>query len=144
MLRALVGSDAVMLVVDEPREKIELYTDRTLLGHVLRNLVGNALKFTDAGEVRVAARSSAAGGVELAVSDTGIGIAEDDLERIFREWQQVEGAQPERPAGSGLGLPIVLRLIEALGGELRVESERGRGSTFTVELPSGAPELRDS
>ena len=144
MLRALVRSDAVTLVVDEPGERIELCTDRALLGHVLRNLVGNALKFTDAGEVRVTARSSDSGRVELAVADTGIGIAEEDLERILREWQRVEGAQPERPAGSGLGLPIVLRLIEALGGELRVESERGRGSTFTIELPSGTPDGRDN
>jgi signal transduction histidine kinase len=143
MLRALVRSDAVTLVVDEPGERIELCTDRALLGHVLRNLVGNALKFTDAGEVRVTARSSDCGRVELAVSDTGIGIAEEDLERILREWQQVEGAQPERPGGSGLGLPIVLRLIKALGGELRVESERGRGSTFTIELPSGTPDGRN-
>ena len=74
MFRALVRSDDVALVVEDPDDGIELVTDRALLGHVLRNLVGNALKFTDAGEVRVSARRSPTPGmaVTLTISDTGI------------------------------------------------------------------------
>jgi signal transduction histidine kinase len=145
MFRALVRSDDVALVVEDPDDGIELVTDRALLGHVLRNLVGNALKFTDAGEVRVSARRSPTPGmaVTLMISDTGIGIAPADLERIFEEWQQVNGAQSNRPTGSGLGLPLVRRLVETLGGLMRVTSEPGRGSAFIVELPtSKAPDAR--
>jgi signal transduction histidine kinase len=138
MFRAFVRSEDVALVVEDPDDGIELVTDRALLGHVLRNLVGNALKFTDAGEVRVSARRSPTPGmaVTLTIADTGIGIAPDDLARIFEEWQQVNGAQSRRPTGSGLGLPLVQRLVDTLGGAVRVESEPGRGSAFIVELPA--------
>jgi len=141
MFRALPRSSAVSLAVDGPPVPIELITDRALLGHVLRNLVGNALKFTDEGEVRVSARPGpgAAGGALLTVSDTGIGIAAQDVERVFEEWGQVGEAQSERPAGSGLGLPLVRRFVETLGGRIHLQSEPGRGSTFTVELPREAP-----
>jgi two-component system CheB/CheR fusion protein len=145
MFRALVRSEDVALVVEDPEDGLELVTDRALLGHVLRNLVGNALKFTDAGEVRVSARRSPTPGmaVTLTISDTGIGIAPADLERVFEEWQQVNGAQANRPTGSGLGLPLVRRLVETLGGGMRVTSEPGRGSAFIVELPaSDAPDAR--
>jgi signal transduction histidine kinase len=137
MFRALVRSDDVALVVEDPEDGIELVTDRALLG--------NALKFTDAGEVRVSARRSPTPGmaVTLTISDTGIGIAPADLERVFEEWQQVNGAQSNRPTGSGLGLPLVRRLVETLGGGMRVTSEPGRGSAFIVELPaSKAPDAR--
>jgi signal transduction histidine kinase len=144
MFRALVRSDDVALVVEEPDDEIELVTDKALLGHVLRNLVGSALKFTDAGEVRVSARRSPTPGmaVALTISDTGIGIASADLERAFEEWQHVNGAQSNRPTGPGLGLSLVRRLVETLGGLMQVTSEPGGGTAFIVELPtSQAPDV---
>ena len=137
MFRALTRSHDVALIIVEPSAPIVVRTDRALLGHILRNLVGNALKFTDSGEVRVHvdARGEGHDGVVITVADTGIGIASDDVERIFGEWQQVGGVQSARPAGSGLGLALVRRLAHALGGQITVESEVGRGSRFTVTLP---------
>ena len=144
MFKALVRSHEVSLVIEDLDAAIELTTDRALLGHVLRNLVGNAVKFTDSGEVRVSARRSVTPGmaVTLTVADTGIGIAAADIERVFQQWEQVDGAQQQRPAGSGLGLPLARRLVANLGGEMRLQSEPGRGSTFTIELP-GEPPARD-
>jgi signal transduction histidine kinase len=140
MFRAFVRSSAVTLSIDPPAEAIQLRTDPVLLGHILRNLLSNALKFTDAGEVRVSAGSLPDGEVAFAVADTGVGIASEDVARIFEPWGQVDDGDC-RPAGSGLGLPLVRRLVDALGGRLELETALGRGSTFTVVLPSGAPSL---
>jgi signal transduction histidine kinase len=139
LFRAFVTNDDVELLVEPPEEPIALRTDPVLLGHILRNLVSNALKFTDSGEVRVSAVRLADGDVAVAVSDTGIGMSDEDAERVFADWEQVAAAQPRRTVGSGLGLPIVRRLVDALGGRVELESRLGRGSTFTVVLP-GEPE----
>ncbi len=141
MFRALTRSDDVALIVEEPSAPILVRTDRALVGHILRNLVGNALKFTDSGAVRIRATvlEDRTGGAAITVTDTGIGISAQDAERVFGEWQQVDGAQSERPAGSGLGLALVRRLVHALGGQIALESELGHGSAFTVTLPSLAP-----
>jgi two-component system CheB/CheR fusion protein len=135
LFRAFVTNEDVDLLVEAPDEPIALRTDPVLLGHILRNLVANALKFTDIGEVRVTAARRADGDVAVAVSDTGIGMSEDDAERVFADWEQVADAQARRAAGSGLGLPIVRRLVDALGGRVELETQPGRGSTFTVLLP---------
>ncbi|MGA2926925.1 MAG: ATP-binding protein [Solirubrobacteraceae bacterium] len=134
-MRALGASANVRFVIEEPDPGLVLCTDRTLLGHILRNLVVNALKFTDAGEVRVSAERDSDGGVRLAVADTGIGIAPEHVDRLFEKWHQVDSAQSHRPRGSGLGLPLVRRLVDALGGRIDVQSTLGRGSTFSVTLP---------
>jgi signal transduction histidine kinase len=139
LFRAFVTNDGVELLVEAPEEPIALRTDPVLLGHILRNLVANALKFTDAGKVCVSAAPLADGDVAVSVSDTGIGMSEEDAERVFADWEQVADAQPRRKTGSGLGLPIVRRLVDALGGHIELESHLGRGSTFTVVLP-GEPE----
>jgi signal transduction histidine kinase len=121
--------------VEQPEEPLQLRTDRVKLGRVLGNLLGNAIKFTDRGHVRIVARRLAgeAGGIEIAVSDTGVGIAPENHDRIFDEFFQI--SDPQRSKGSGLGLAISKRLIEAMGGTLSVQSERGQGSTFTITLP---------
>jgi signal transduction histidine kinase len=140
LFRAFVTSEAVELLVEVPQEPIRLRTDPALLGHILRNLVSNALKFTDVGHVQVAAARRAGGDVAIAVSDTGIGMSPEDAKRVFQDWEQVTEAQTRRPAGSGLGLPLVRRLLDALGGRLEVETSLGDGTTFTVVLPGS--ELR--
>jgi len=107
--------------------------DPLRLRQVLLNLAGNAVKFTEAGEVRVSARA-AGDGVEVAVADTGIGIAAEALPGIFDEFRQADADTNRRYGGSGLGLAISKRLAELHGG-ISVESEPDVGSTFTVRLP---------
>jgi signal transduction histidine kinase len=109
--------------------------DARRVSQVLLNLIGNAVKFTDAGEVEIAA-SAANGRFVLTVRDTGPGIAEADQERIFGEFQQVENANTRKRGGTGLGLAISKRMVEMQGGLISVDSALGRGSTFRVVLPA--------
>jgi signal transduction histidine kinase/CheY-like chemotaxis protein len=134
IMRPLVVSDAVSLVFDEPGPGLSLLSDESKIAQILRNLVSNALKFTERGEVRVSFHVSD-GSLELRVSDTGIGIAPADQERIFHEFAQVDSAMQGRVKGTGLGLPLSRKLATLLGGELTVSSERGRGSTFLLRIP---------
>ncbi|MEZ4380045.1 MAG: ATP-binding protein [Nannocystaceae bacterium] len=109
--------------------------DPQLLAQALRNIVGNAVKFTERGSISIVARRDAGGPLEIEVVDTGVGIAAADLERIVRPFTQVDGGLARRHSGIGLGLTLSLRLVELLGGELRVHSVPGEGSRFTVRLP---------
>ncbi len=115
-----------------------LRTDPVKLKVVLKNLISNAVKFTDHGTVAVRARAHK-GGVELSVEDSGIGIAPDALDIIFEPFRQAESPMTRRHGGAGLGLYIVRRLLDVLGGTIAVESEPGRGSTFRVWLPANPP-----
>lgn len=131
---ALKRSAAVSVVVGEAPIPT-LHTDRHLLTQMLRNLLINALKFTDAGEVRLSVHAEEPGFISFAVSDTGIGIAPENLELVFQEFGQVASAQEGRRPGTGLGLPLVRRAATALGGTVDVRSALGSGSVFTVRLP---------
>jgi signal transduction histidine kinase/CheY-like chemotaxis protein len=111
-----------------------LKTDRTKLQQALINLLSNAIKFTAAGEVRVRAER-AADRVRISVSDTGPGISESDLPKIFEEFRQVGRAAHAAHSGTGLGLAITSRLVALLGGEIQVASRVGEGSVFTITLP---------
>jgi signal transduction histidine kinase len=121
--------------LDLPDEPLALETDPDRLRQVLLNLVGNAVKYTERGEVRLQLRPSAGGGVVFHVRDTGAGIRAEHLDRIFEPFWQVNPTQRDRNGGTGLGLSVVRRLVRLLGGQVAVESEVGRGSTFTVRLP---------
>ncbi|GAA4469337.1 ATP-binding protein [Phytohabitans houttuyneae] len=134
-LRAVTNNPDVELVVDDPVPPLVIHTDEVLLAQVLRNLLVNALKFTAAGQVAMRARSGPDGLVELVVADTGVGIPADQQERIFEEFYQVPGTIAAPRTGTGLGLPYARRLVNLLGGTLRVDSEPGRGSVFTITLP---------
>ena len=109
-------------------------SDRRRIEQVLMNLVGNAIKFTDHGAVHVEA-SLAGGYVEISVSDTGMGIKPEDMENLFRPFRQLDTGLTRKHEGSGLGLSICKRLIERLGGTIRVESDFGKGSTFRFTVP---------
>src|SRR5262249_3123665 len=104
------------------------------LTQVLLNLVGNAIKFTDAGEVRIAA-GAANGHFELSVSDTGPGIPPEERERIFEKFRQVDGSNTRAKGGTGLGLASALEIVAMHGGRIWVESTMGQGSTFRMVLP---------
>ena len=108
--------------------------DERRLTQVLMNLVGNAIKFTDVGQVSIEARV-ADGSFLVAVSDTGPGISEADQQRIFEEFQQVDSSSTRKKGGSGLGLAISKRIVELHGGRLWVESAPGQGSTFSFTVP---------
>jgi signal transduction histidine kinase len=112
----------------------ELHTDRGKLKIVLRNLIDNALKFTPQGAVTVAA-TVGDDAVDISVSDTGIGIAEGDLLRIFEIFQQVRGDSSSISSGVGLGLYLVRRYCDLVGARIEVASRLGAGSTFTVSVP---------
>jgi signal transduction histidine kinase len=112
-------------------------TDPVKLKVVLKNLVTNALKFTERGSVSVEVTASA-GWIEVVVADTGIGIAPESLPTIFEPFRQVHSAAPRRRGGVGLGLYIVRRLLDLLGATISVDSVAGRGSTFRVRLPADA------
>jgi PAS domain S-box-containing protein len=113
-----------------------LHTDHGKLKAVVRNLVDNALKFTPQGCVTVGVRAvHERERVWLSVQDTGIGIPAHAIPSIFEMFQQVEGAQPASRPGVGLGLYVVRRYVELLGGKITLESEPGKGSTFNVDIP---------
>lgn len=125
----------VTIDVDTPR----LRSDRRRLRQVLLNLTSNACKFTQSGRVVLSAASADGGGVVLQVQDSGVGMDKDQLARIFEPFVQVHPSIERRRQGSGLGLTISRRLVEALGGALSVDSEPGRGTQFTVRLPRAHP-----
>jgi PAS domain S-box-containing protein len=113
---------------------LSLVTDPRKLTIIMRNLVGNALKFTERGHVRADVRLDG-DSVMLEVADTGIGIRREDQEAIFEMFRQADGSDTRRYGGTGLGLYIVRRFVEQLGGRVGLESVPGRGSTFTIRLP---------
>ena len=135
MLRGPAAQNpAVQLVVEDPTPDIQCVTDEAKVSQILRNLVSNALKFTDAGEVRVTA-ALAGERLVFMVTDTGVGIRPEDQARIFDEFEQVEGPSQRRHRGTGLGLPLSRSLAELMHGTLTLASEAGLGSTFRLELP---------
>lgn len=117
------------------------HSDPSLIGQILRNLVSNAIKYTQRGWVRLRSVPSP-GGVRLEVADSGIGIPADHLPFIYDEFYQVGVASNTSREGYGLGLSIVHRLVRLLGIKLEVRSEVGRGSTFILEMPAGALDAR--
>ena len=134
MLRPLQVNDSVSLIFEEPSPDITLRTDEGKIAQVLRNLVSNALKFTERGEVHVSV-SESENAFCFKVRDTGIGIPLEAQELIFQEFAQVQHPLQRKVRGTGLGLPLSRKLAELLGGSLTVQSAAGEGSTFVFTLP---------
>ncbi|TAK09135.1 hybrid sensor histidine kinase/response regulator, partial [bacterium] len=121
-------------------------TDPKKLQQILMQLLTNALKFTERGEIALAIKSRFEQGgafVEICVSDTGIGISQRDQEVIFEEFRQLDGSSTRQYGGTGLGLGLCRKLARSLGGRIEVESEVGRGSIFSLTLPvrRSSPEI---
>jgi signal transduction histidine kinase len=114
----------------------KMETDRPKVKQILVNLLSNALKFTPQGSITVSCTTVATRRIEIAVADTGIGIAAGDLESIFQDFQQADSSPTRQYGGAGLGLAICRRLATILGGQVTVVSHLGRGSTFTLALPT--------
>jgi signal transduction histidine kinase len=135
MLRPLLTSDEVSLIFEPPDHEVALHSDEGKLSQILRNLISNAIKFTERGEIRVSARQAPDDFVTFAVTDTGVGIEPEDQARIFEEFAQVDSPLQRRVQGTGLGLPLSRRLAFLLGGGLTVRSTPGRGSRFELNIP---------
>ena len=128
-----------LLVDAAPELPCGLVGDPLRLGQVLLNLVNNAVKFTEAGHVRLKveclARSDARATLRFSVADTGIGIDGERLRELFQPFTQADSSTSRRFGGTGLGLAICRELAQLMGGQMTVTSELGQGSTFTLELP---------
>lgn len=144
MLKPLAASDAVALIFQDPPDDILVDSDEGKVSQILRNLVFNALKFTEAGSVCISASVDAAGETQFDIVDTGIGIEEAHLPLIFEEFGQVENRLQKHSKGTGLGLPLCEKLAALLGGRITVTSTPGSGSTFTLRLPKQLPAGQDS
>jgi CheY-like chemotaxis protein/anti-sigma regulatory factor (Ser/Thr protein kinase) len=140
LMRPLATNPEVALIFDEPPAGLELYTDESKLGQIVRNLISNALKFTQHGEVRVGAEMLADGrNLRITVRDTGIGIAPEHHERIFQEFSQIDSPLQRTVKGTGLGLPLARKLAQLLGGTLTVDSAPGHGSVFILTVRRHLP-----
>ena len=136
-LKPLLTSPSVELIFHAEQDLPELTTDELKIAQILRNLISNALKFTENGEVRVTARYVPENGTAIfAVRDTGLGIAPEDHERIFEEFSQIDTHLQRNVKGTGLGLPLSRSLAELIGGSIRLESVLGQGSVFTLTVPA--------
>jgi signal transduction histidine kinase len=116
-------------------------SDPTKVKQVVLNLLSNAVKFTHEGKVAIRTRPAGEDGIIIEVIDTGIGIREADIAKIFEDFRQVDQSSTREYGGTGLGLSITKKLLHLLGGTVHVESEFGEGSTFTVWLPLESQEI---
>ena len=117
-----------------------VYIDREMWEKIVLNLLSNAFKFTFEGEIKVSLRSVGPK-VELTVADSGTGIPEDEIPKLFERFRRVKSAQGRSYEGSGIGLALVQELVKLHGGSVHVESTVGKGSTFTVTIPLGKDHL---
>ena len=113
-----------------------LDADAFRLQQILANLLTNAIKFTPGGGTVTLSARAERGDVVLAVQDTGIGIKPEDVPKLFKEFERLEGSRTHRAEGTGLGLALTRHLVELHGGRVEVESRPGSGSTFSVWLPA--------
>jgi signal transduction histidine kinase len=135
MFKPILTNQSVALIFEEPAGVPQVYTDDKKLSQILRNFISNALKFTQKGEVRVSSEYRSPGWVTFSVADTGIGIAKEHQGALFQDFVQLDSPIQKRFRGTGLGLALSKRLAELLGGSVAVQSELGRGSTFSALIP---------
>lgn len=140
-LRSQVERARVSLVVDAPPDLPVVHADRARIEQVLLNLIHNAIKFTPpGGEISIAA-AAAPNAIEISVSDNGIGVAPDELPRLFERFYK--GDKARRSDGTGLGLAIAKHIVQAHGGTIEADSTHGKGARFTVRLPLAGPPIVD-
>jgi signal transduction histidine kinase/HAMP domain-containing protein len=130
----LLAQRPLQLNYQPPTWKAMVMGDPNRLRQVFVNLLGNAIKFTEGGMVTLSAHRRGES-LEITISDTGIGMTEDELSRLFRPFQQVDGSITRRFGGTGLGLALSQSFMGLMNGRIKVRSEKGKGSTFTVEMP---------
>jgi adenylate cyclase len=137
-VEAIASKNGNQIVVNCPDDVGSMYADQIRVRQALMNLVSNASKFTSNGTVTISAareRTADGGRVELAITDTGIGMSPDQLAKLFQEFSQADSSTTRKYGGTGLGLAISRRFCQMMGGDISVESELGRGSKFVITLP---------
>ncbi len=140
--RSATGKAGLRLVVSCPPLPQPVYVDRDMWEKVVLNLISNAFKFTLEGEIDVRLEAAPGGSVaKLSVRDTGTGIPPEEMPRLFERFHRVEGTRGRTHEGTGIGLALVQELVKLHGGSIFVESELGRGSTFSVHIPFGTAHL---
>ena len=144
IVQPLVEKNANTLVVDCPGDVGPMHADQTKVRQALFNLMSNAAKFTDHGTISLTVQREPDDWLTFAVSDTGIGMTEEQLGRLFEAFSQAEASTRSKYGGTGLGLAISRHFCRLMGGDLTVESAHGRGSTFTVRLPAQAQTALES
>jgi signal transduction histidine kinase len=139
-LEPIIRRSKLDVSTDMPRDLKPIYSDRQKVKQILLNLLSNALKFTPQGSVKISARAQhAPKSISISVTDTGIGIASEDLGRIFEDFKQLDNSPTRAYGGTGLGLSICRRLADIIGVEISVKSQPGKGSTFTLMLMHSRP-----
>jgi signal transduction histidine kinase len=144
--RQLARKNGNTLELEMPSRPVMLRSDVQKIRQILLNLLGNATKFTENGTIRMvvrAVRADGAPGVEFQITDTGIGMNEEQVGRVFESFVQADSTVTRKYGGTGLGLRISLRLAQLLGGDIRVRTREDEGSTFTLRLPTHAPQATD-
>lgn len=142
--RVLVGQKPVVVECSIEQSSMTVVNDSVKLRQILTNLASNAARFTDRGHIAFRLRAAGERNVIIEVEDTGIGIAEEDLDRLFTAFGQLEDASAKRFGGTGLGLAITRQLLELTGGSIGVTSRKGSGSTFTVSIPRSIQMLEEA
>ena len=140
MFRSAVEKAGLKFVVESAPLATDVYVDREMWEKIVFNLLSNAFKFTFEGQITVSLRESGKN-VELEVSDTGTGIPASELPHLFERFHRVKGARGRSYEGSGIGLALIHELVKLHAGTVRVKSEVGRGSTFTITIPTGSAHL---
>ncbi len=146
MVQPLAKKNTNTLTVDCAEDVGQMHADSTRVRQIVFNLLSNACKFTEDGTVTVTVRREAAAGsdyLSFAVADTGIGISEEQMARLFQEFSQADASTTRKYGGTGLGLTISQRLCKLMGGDIAVESEPNVGTTFTATLPANIPDIRE-
>jgi signal transduction histidine kinase len=137
-IEPMANKNGNRLIIDCRADLGTMHADQTRLRQSLLNLASNANKFTEEGTITIAAKQSGEKGhdwITLAVTDTGIGMTPEQMGKLFQEFSQASSATASKYGGTGLGLAISRRFCQMMGGDITVESEPGRGSTFTIRLP---------
>lgn len=134
MAEPLAAAKGLSFELRSPKTDVSVRTDPMKLRQVLLNLISNAVKYTEQGGVTLSGRA-VNGEVQFLVEDTGVGVAEDHLEKIFEPFWQVEQTTTRRAGGTGLGLAVTRQFVDLIGGKISVESTPGKGSTFRVAVP---------
>jgi signal transduction histidine kinase len=141
VFRSAIEKAGLRFVVDCASDlRAPIFVDRSMWEKIVFNLLSNALKFTFEGEIAVRLRALD-GAVELEVCDTGVGVPPEELPRLFERFHRIEGSRSRSHEGSGIGLALVEELVRLHGGSVRAESEVGRGTRFSVRIPTGSSHL---
>lgn len=143
----LADKNGNQLTASYPDDPSVMFADLTRVRQIVLNLLSNACKFTENGKVSLSAKKVSVEGepwLELAISDTGIGLKPEQIEKLFQDFSQADSSTTRKYGGTGLGLAISRRLCQMMGGDIAVESVAGEGSTFTVSLPFRVPSEKDA